>query len=202
MKEPDDVTKVTLRVTELGRRHLHAVFECRATNFNDSSPISATVTLDMNCEWQAGDSSSTLHVIWLTQESHLSSLPHMTLGVTSSIRFFFHLCNFLSSLIDARYSGGELGVRLSSRCSGIMVILFLCPYMRGVLHWWCVGGACCETEVVHECPFHWLGKGWAKKKNGINRSEVGRSSAWRWRKMKRGERREWLPPCQDDGWQL
>ncbi|KAK8402382.1 hypothetical protein O3P69_000656 [Scylla paramamosain] len=48
MKEPDDVTKVTLRVTELGRRHLHAVFECRATNFNDSSPISATVTLDMN----------------------------------------------------------------------------------------------------------------------------------------------------------
>lgn len=52
-QEPEGVTKVTLRVTELGRRHLHAVFECRATNFNDSSPISATVTLDMNCEWQA-----------------------------------------------------------------------------------------------------------------------------------------------------
>lgn len=63
-QEPDEVTKVTLRVTQLGRQHLHAVFECRATNFNDTSPISATVTLDMNCEWQARDYSS------LQWESH------------------------------------------------------------------------------------------------------------------------------------
>lgn len=59
MQEPGDVTKVTLRVPKLGRRHLHAVFECMATNFNDSSPISSTVTLDMNCEYE-------LWFVWLT----------------------------------------------------------------------------------------------------------------------------------------
>ncbi|XP_071524793.1 uncharacterized protein [Panulirus ornatus] len=46
--EPGDVIRVTLAVPELTRNDLHAVFECRATNFNDSSPISSTVTLDMN----------------------------------------------------------------------------------------------------------------------------------------------------------
>lgn len=46
--EPGGVIKVTLVVHELTRNDLHAVFECRATNFNDSTPISSTVTLDMN----------------------------------------------------------------------------------------------------------------------------------------------------------
>ncbi|XP_068208272.1 protein turtle homolog B-like isoform X2 [Palaemon carinicauda] len=35
-------------IPRLSRKHLHAVFECRATNFNESTPVSSTVTLDMN----------------------------------------------------------------------------------------------------------------------------------------------------------
>ncbi|XP_042228072.1 uncharacterized protein LOC121870347 isoform X2 [Homarus americanus] len=52
VQEPGGVIKVTLVVQELSRTDLHAVFECRATNFNDSSPISSTVTLDMNFQPQ------------------------------------------------------------------------------------------------------------------------------------------------------
>ncbi|XP_050731413.1 hemicentin-1-like isoform X2 [Eriocheir sinensis] len=42
------VISAALTVQQLTRRHLHAVFECRAFNFNGSLPASATATLDMN----------------------------------------------------------------------------------------------------------------------------------------------------------
>ncbi|ROT67327.1 putative sidestep protein [Penaeus vannamei] len=47
-RSPPGVINTTLVVPRLSRNDLHAVFECRATNFNDSAPISSTVTLDMN----------------------------------------------------------------------------------------------------------------------------------------------------------
>ena len=122
MKEPDDVTKVTLRVTELGRRHLHAVFECRATNFNDSSPISATVTLDMNCEWQARLSSLTLHVIWLPAESHHSCSSCYCAWQTQRQLIIFFL--FRSSPRKRDWHG----IKEEVKCLCFLIIQWGCHY--------------------------------------------------------------------------
>nr|XP_053629453.1 opioid-binding protein/cell adhesion molecule-like [Cherax quadricarinatus] len=48
VEEGEGVLSASVRVPELTRRHLHAVLECRAYNFNGSIPVSSTVTLDMN----------------------------------------------------------------------------------------------------------------------------------------------------------
>nr|XP_045581114.1 nephrin-like [Procambarus clarkii] len=48
VEEEEGILSASVRVPELTRRHLHAVLECRAYNFNGSIPVSSTVTLDMN----------------------------------------------------------------------------------------------------------------------------------------------------------
>ncbi|XP_064078282.1 LOW QUALITY PROTEIN: nephrin-like [Macrobrachium nipponense] len=47
-QDPGGVIQLEFSIARLSRKHLHAVFECRATNFNESTPVSSTVTLDMN----------------------------------------------------------------------------------------------------------------------------------------------------------
>ncbi|XP_068208506.1 uncharacterized protein [Palaemon carinicauda] len=42
------VIQITTSITHLRRNHLHGIFECRASNFNGSSPVSSSITLDMN----------------------------------------------------------------------------------------------------------------------------------------------------------
>ncbi|XP_042217603.1 nephrin-like [Homarus americanus] len=48
VEEEEGILSASVSVPELTRRHLHAVFECRAFNFNGSDPVTSTVTLDMN----------------------------------------------------------------------------------------------------------------------------------------------------------
>ncbi|KAK7074662.1 hypothetical protein SK128_011972 [Halocaridina rubra] len=40
--------KTTLLIRRLTRHYLHSVFQCQATNFNASSPVTSSVTIDMN----------------------------------------------------------------------------------------------------------------------------------------------------------
>ncbi|XP_045133861.1 nephrin-like isoform X2 [Portunus trituberculatus] len=64
-QEAPGVISATLTLPQLTRRHLHAVFECRAFNFNGSMPATATATLDMNFR--------PLNVTILTTQDYLSA---------------------------------------------------------------------------------------------------------------------------------
>ena len=40
-----------LVIEKLGRPHLHAGLTCEATNSNNSAPVTATITVEMNCKY-------------------------------------------------------------------------------------------------------------------------------------------------------
>ncbi|KFB35298.1 AGAP002104-PA-like protein [Anopheles sinensis] len=74
----DKRVKNTLVLHRLERKHLKSVFTCQAANNNVTNPISASVTLDMNCKYR---------------QTHTLS---KTLNITSHIRRYISI-NHLAS---------------------------------------------------------------------------------------------------------
>ena len=50
-----NVLRNSLVIDQLERRHLHSVLECKASNYNQTPPLVAAVSLDMNCKFLCYD---------------------------------------------------------------------------------------------------------------------------------------------------
>ena len=73
----------TLVIERLGRQHLHAPLRCEASNTNDSRPVTALVTIEMNREYQCY-----LEARMTLQLSQLSGMTHIIDPLFGSVRHY------------------------------------------------------------------------------------------------------------------